>query len=139
MRWSCVARWGVKALVLGALIVAELSIIVCEFGPPAGYAHIRGELSYASGARASEIQISVSGCESDFVPHIGVDWSTLDGTYQIERKLGPIDIFPYPADSVPIKCFVFVNRASAPIDSLEVRFAVHRADVIPQTLNLTIP
>lgn len=139
MNWSCVAREGVKALVFGAIIVGESSLLVCDFGPPAGYAQIRGALSYGSGARASERQISVSDCESDFVPHVGVEWSKPDGTFQIERALGPIEVFPYPADSVPIKCFVFLDGNSTPIDSIEVRFAVHRADVIPQTLNLTIP
>ena len=130
-------------LVLAAAAVGAIAcrdnVIVDSWGPPAGYALVTGSVRTAAGRTVANAEVMLSRCASPIGGYLGSGVTDAQGFFQVRANLPPIGLLPVRADTLQIRCYVFVDRASTPNDSLDVHFSADLQAPAVQTLNLTVP
>lgn len=115
------------------------TVIIDNWGPPAGYALVTGSVRTAAGRTVANAEVMLSRCA---LPLDGYLWSGVtdaQGFYQVRANLPPIGLFPVRADTVQIRCYVFVDRASTANDSIDVHFSADSRAPAVQTLDIMLP
>lgn len=137
-----IAGWS---LIIGA---CESSIILDDFGPPAGFTEVTGTVRTSTGTPVAQIEVSFSRCRqpSPFgVAPMAI--TNAEGAYQARGHLAPVGTFrsDFNADTLVVTCEVFVGRPpttrdlAMALDTVQLRFFGLEARVVPLRLDLTLP
>ncbi len=110
------------------------------WGPPAGFALLDGTVQLADGGPAVGVEVSFSRCGEPIGGYLTSTTSSSAGTFQVEAHLPPVGLRPrLVAESVQLRCQVFLDRTGIARDSVTVRFASSAANAPITRLNLRLP
>ena len=98
-----------------------------NYGPPAGYAVLAGAVRDTSGAAIANVVIAFTRCASPIGGFLAAATSDSAGVFRVVAALPPVGVLPRGiADTLRLRCYVFVARSGIVRDSVLVRFATPR-------------
>ncbi len=130
------------AVVVAVLVAAcgGSGIIEDDWGPPAGYALLTGAVRHVDGSPMGGAEVWYARCESPIGGVLAADTTDAAGRYSVVAALPPTGVLPAGvADTLRLRCDVFVGRGAAAVDSVRVRFGPTRAAAPATALDLTVP
>ena len=124
-------------LAVGA-IACRNSVIVDNWGPPAGYAVVTGRVHTPAGQPIASAEVMLSRCASPIGGYLGSGVTDAQGFYQVRANLPPIGLLDVRADTLQVRCYAFVDRTSTANDSIDVHFSADSRAPAVQTLDITL-
>ena len=114
---------------------------VDNWGPAAGFTVVEGTIYSASDQRpVVGAEVMLSRCTDPIGGYLGGDTTDASGRYRIAGFLPPVGLLPLESvDTLRVRCYAFVNRRPAPLDSLDLRFSAKREETPRTTLDLRVP
>lgn len=113
------------------------TVIVDDWGPPAGYGVVAGTVRMANGTPVGNAEVLVSRCGGPVGGFFAVDLTDRDGHFRAAGILPPAGVLPAGiADTLRVTCYVFYDRTGVVRDSVVVRFGRTPESAPTQVLNL---
>jgi hypothetical protein len=140
-RWRRSALYGIAGAgpALSVACRDASGVISDNWGPPAGYALVTGTVRTTAGAPVTGTEVALTRCAEPVEGFLGSASTDARGAYQLRGQLPPVGVLSVKADTLRIRCYAFLNRASVPSDSLDVRFSADAQTPAVQVLNFTTP
>lgn len=125
---------------VATLVACSSGRIVDNWGPPAGYAVLRGKVSQTSGAPAAKVEVAFSRCASPVGGFLASTTTDAAGQFRVEAQLPPQGVLPSGiADTLRLRCDVFLDRSGVARDSVWVRFAATAQEAPTTIVDLVAP
>jgi hypothetical protein len=116
-------KLAIAFAVVIAVQACDDGTIVDNYGPPAGYAVLTGSISKASGTPVAQSEVLFTRCTSPIGGFLAADTTDDAGLFRVVAELPPVGVLPRSiADTLRVRCDIFVNRATVASDSVVVRF-----------------
>lgn len=126
--------------VVGSACRASDTVIVDDWGPPAGYAVLTGTVRRTSGALAAGVEVMFTRCASPVGGYLTGATTDAAGHFRATGQLPPRGVLPPGiADTLRLRCDVFLDRAGVVRDSVTVRFAATTQSSPVITIDLVAP
>lgn len=141
---SALKRVSIRALPLLLLAGANAcgdSIVIDDFGPPAGFGAVAGLIQNAAGTPQVGMGVAISRCSAPVGGFFGDSSSDASGRYRVDGALAPGFRGVLDVDTVRVSCELFVGPRGTPLvtDTVTIRFATVHSAVVPTIRDVTIP
>lgn len=115
-------------------------VIFDDFGPPAGYTVFEGTVLQSGGAAAVGVEVGFGRCTNPVGGFLASARTDGDGRFRATGNLPPIGALPrLLADTLRVRCYVFLDRTGIVRDSVTVGFAATIEAAPVTTLSLEAP